>query len=180
MSLRQYAMLSILVLLSAGGERVYGATCFCKVTAAPCGDTPSWTSTEIAKSQKGGFTQQLQGRKCQDYCRGIVDSPGYQESVASQIPAKLPDACGTVVIKSWWAIGTQSYRETERTWTYGAEGQCALKCPEWQWLHSDGKACVRGVCSTPGAPNVSIGGGYFTWEGNIYQITGLAQRVCQK
>ena len=153
------------------------ATCFCKWEASGC----FTGTTEVQKDTKGGFIQGVQAEGCRNYCRGLFDVAGNPENVAK----KLPKACGNVTLKLYAAIGTAGYQEVRsRVVNVGGTCETNCTCPAGQWLHSDGKSCVRSVgCKVPGIPDSNVGpGGYFWWHGDLFQVTGPANCIqnCKK
>lgn len=164
------------IMIIAAVAHAEAATCFCKWEASSC----FTGATEIQKDTKGGFIQGAQKEGCKNYCRGLFDVAGNPETVAK----KLPNACGNVTLRLFAAIGTAGYEEV-RSRVVNVGGTCETKCscPAGHWLHSDGKSCVTGTgCKVPGMPNQSLAGGYFFWNGDLFQITGQATCVqnCKK
>lgn len=47
--------------------------------------------------------------------------------------------------------------------------ECCCACPEGAWWDDNRNSCVTGACDVPGMPDGDKGGGYFAWEGTLYQ-----------
>jgi hypothetical protein len=145
----------------------FGATCFCKVTA---------NGTEIAKLTKGGYVQPLQAGKCQDYCKGLWDSPGAPVTWAHQ----LPNACGNVTVKMEAALGTMSYTTVRgpdvQHGINGTHFVTTCSCPSGQTVSNTiagQKYCLiaPSLAHVPGVPD-SVNGAYAWNNGYFYQTSG--------
>jgi hypothetical protein len=163
------AMVVVLIAMLLCADPASAAHCYCKWVAHDCfhGDS------DVQKDEKDGFIQGAQAESCRNYCRGLWDVAGHPAQIAKQ----LPSACGNVTLSLFAAIGTASYQVVRGPQAFNVGGVCdhTCTCPAGQWLHTDGKSCVKGVaCNVVGMPDQTLAGGYFFWKGQLYQITGPA------
>lgn len=139
--MKHVAYLSLLLFLSLS-TAAQAAHCFCRFSA---------DGTAVDKVSKSGFTQGLNGKKCQEYCKGQFDAG---KEAAAKLGGK---SCGEVTVSVDAAIGTAKYKNVAQGTV--DLGPCRAPTPP-----PVNQYAVKFICGSPGpsAAPVVAPGNYFT------------------
>ncbi|MEM7049183.1 MAG: hypothetical protein AAF604_05965 [Acidobacteriota bacterium] len=147
-------------------------TCFCWVGLE--GDDEKLLPLKTDLVFPGPFNESEKKRKCSKRCSELCrDAFGDTQNLCEQFGRPMsPDEVDRLGCFS--VVGADD--NDNNKWDYdgrpcaGFEG-CTVECdcPPGTWYDPNRGSCVRGACPVPGMPNGDKGGGFFAWQGQLYQ-----------